>query len=71
MLYPIQSVADVGERDAIDVIRMSPKDSRLNPPLVLAVLHSALALDAEDQPGRPMTSRCCSSTTRIGSSTAL
>jgi hypothetical protein len=31
LLYPIQAVADVGERDAIDVVRMSPADARLLP----------------------------------------
>lgn len=33
LLYPIQSIADAGERDAIDVVRMSPLDSTLLPPL--------------------------------------
>jgi patatin-related protein len=33
LLYPIQSIADAGERDAIDVVRMSPLDSRLLPRL--------------------------------------
>src|SRR5262249_47004057 len=33
LLYPLQSVADAGERDAIDVVRMSPRDARLLPPL--------------------------------------
>ncbi|MDQ3889865.1 MAG: patatin-like protein [Actinomycetota bacterium] len=33
LLYPIQSVADAGERDAIDVVRMSPLDSTLLAPL--------------------------------------
>jgi Protein of unknown function (DUF3376) len=33
LLYPIQSVADAGERDAIDVVRMSPLDTKLLPPL--------------------------------------
>ena len=32
LLYPIQSIADTGERDAIDVVRMSPLDSTLLPP---------------------------------------
>ena len=32
LLYPIQAVADVGERDAIDVVRMSPADAKLLPP---------------------------------------
>jgi patatin-related protein len=31
LLYPIQAVADVGERDAIEVVRMSPADARLLP----------------------------------------
>ena len=29
LLYPVQSLAEVGERDHIEVIRMSPKDSEL------------------------------------------
>src|ERR671937_1542094 len=29
LLFPIQSVADAGERDAVEVIRMSPRDTRL------------------------------------------
>ncbi len=33
LLYPIQAVADTGERDAIDIVRMSPLDARLLPPL--------------------------------------
>jgi hypothetical protein len=33
LLYPIQSLADVGERDAIEVVRMSPQDARQLPPL--------------------------------------
>ena len=33
LLYPIQAVADVGERDAIEVVRMSPRDTKLLPPL--------------------------------------
>ena len=33
LLYPIQSVADAGERDTIDVVRMSPRDAKLLPPL--------------------------------------
>ena len=33
LLYPIQAVADAGERDTIDVVRMSPRDTRLLPPL--------------------------------------
>jgi len=33
LLYPIQSIADAGERDAIDIVRMSPLDSTLLPPL--------------------------------------
>jgi patatin-related protein len=32
LLYPIQAVADVGERDTIEVVRMSPADARLLPP---------------------------------------
>ncbi|MGH3118925.1 MAG: DUF3376 domain-containing protein, partial [Gaiellales bacterium] len=31
LLYPIQAVADVGERDAIEVVRMSPADAQLLP----------------------------------------
>jgi patatin-related protein len=31
LLYPIQAVADVGERDAIEVVRMSPADAKLLP----------------------------------------
>jgi patatin-related protein len=31
ILYPIQSLADAGECDAIDVVRMSPHDSKLLP----------------------------------------
>ena len=31
LLYPIQAVADVGERDGIEVVRMSPADARLLP----------------------------------------
>ena len=33
LLFPIQSVADAGERDAVEVIRMSPRDARLLRPL--------------------------------------
>ena len=33
ILYPIQSLADAGERDAIEVVRMSPRDAKLLPPL--------------------------------------
>jgi patatin-related protein len=33
LLYPIQSTADAGERDAVDIIRMSPRDARLLKPL--------------------------------------
>ena len=33
LLYPIQAVADAGERDAIEVVRMSPRDTKLLPPL--------------------------------------
>jgi patatin-related protein len=33
LLYPIQIVSDAGERDAIEVVRMSPRDARLLPPL--------------------------------------
>ncbi len=33
LLYPIQAVADAGERDAVDVVRMSPRDTKLLPPL--------------------------------------
>jgi hypothetical protein len=33
LLYPIQSLADVGERDAIEVVRMSPLDARQLLPL--------------------------------------
>src|ERR671936_149569 len=29
LLFPIQSVADAGERDAVEVIRMSPRDTHL------------------------------------------
>jgi patatin-related protein len=29
LLFPIQSVVDAGERDAVEVIRMSPRDTRL------------------------------------------
>ena len=32
ILYPIQSLADAGECDAIDVVRMSPRDAKLLPP---------------------------------------
>jgi patatin-related protein len=33
LLYPLQSVADAGERDTIDVVRMSPRDAKLLPAL--------------------------------------
>jgi patatin-related protein len=33
LLYPLQTVADAGERDAIQVVRMSPRDAKLLPPL--------------------------------------
>ena len=33
LLYPLQTVADAGERDAIQVVRMSPRDTKLLPPL--------------------------------------
>ena len=33
LLFPIQSVADAGERDTIEVVRMSPRDAKLLPPL--------------------------------------
>ena len=33
LLYPLQTVADAGERDAIQVVRMSPRDTELLPPL--------------------------------------
>ena len=33
LLYPMQSIADAGERDAIDVVRMSPLDATILPPL--------------------------------------
>ena len=33
LLYPLQSVADAGERDTIEVVRMSPRDAKLLPPL--------------------------------------
>jgi patatin-related protein len=33
LLYPIQAVADVGERDAIEIVRMSPDDSTVLEPL--------------------------------------
>ena len=33
LLYPIQSISDAGERDAINIVRMSPKDVKLLPPL--------------------------------------
>jgi len=33
LLYPIQSIADAGERDAIEVVRMSPRDTGLLPPI--------------------------------------
>ncbi|MDQ3875445.1 MAG: DUF3376 domain-containing protein, partial [Actinomycetota bacterium] len=33
LLYPIQSIVDAGERDEIDVVRMSPLDTKLLPPL--------------------------------------
>jgi patatin-related protein len=33
LLYPLQTVADAGERDAIQVVRMSPRDATLLPPL--------------------------------------
>jgi hypothetical protein len=33
LLYPIESLADVGERDAIEIVRMSPQDAQQLPPL--------------------------------------
>jgi patatin-related protein len=33
LLYPLQSVGDVGERDAIEIVRMSPRDATVLPPL--------------------------------------
>jgi patatin-related protein len=33
LLYPLQTVADAGERDAIQVVRMSPRDAKRLPPL--------------------------------------
>ena len=33
LLYPLQSLADAGERDAVEVVRMSPLDARLLEPL--------------------------------------
>jgi patatin-related protein len=33
LLYPIQAVADVGERDTIEIVRMSPQDSTVLDPL--------------------------------------
>ena len=33
LLYPLQSVADAGERDTIEIVRMSPRDATLLPPL--------------------------------------
>ena len=33
LLYPIQSTSDTGERDTVDIIRMSPRDARLLKPL--------------------------------------
>jgi hypothetical protein len=33
LLYPLQAVADAGERDTIEVVRMSPRDTKLLPPL--------------------------------------
>jgi len=33
LLYPLQAVADAGERDTVDIVRMSPRDTRLLPPL--------------------------------------
>ena len=33
LLYPLQAVADAGERDEIKVVRMSPRDATLLPPL--------------------------------------
>jgi patatin-related protein len=33
LLYPLQAVAEAGERDAIKVVRMSPRDTKLLPPL--------------------------------------
>jgi patatin-related protein len=33
LLYPLQAVSDTGERDAIEVVRMSPRDATLLPPL--------------------------------------
>ena len=33
LLFPLQLVADAGERDTIEVVRMSPRDAKLLPPL--------------------------------------
>jgi patatin-related protein len=33
LLYPIQALSDVGERDHVEVVRISPRDERLIPPL--------------------------------------
>jgi patatin-related protein len=33
LLFPLQSVADAGERDTIEVVRMSPRDAKLLPSL--------------------------------------
>jgi patatin-related protein len=35
LLYPIQALSDVGERDQIEVIRISPRDTHRIPPLTL------------------------------------
>jgi patatin-related protein len=33
LLYPMQALADAGERDAVSIVRMSPLDAKLLPPL--------------------------------------
>ncbi len=33
LIHPVQSASDAGERDAVEVVRMSPHDSRLLTPL--------------------------------------
>jgi patatin-related protein len=33
LLFPLQTVSDAGERDTIEVVRMSPRDAKLLPPL--------------------------------------
>jgi hypothetical protein len=33
LLYPLQTVSDIGERDTVEVVRMSPRDTKLLPPL--------------------------------------